>query len=211
MRESMLGRIVTMLVTVPAEWLGTLVDLVEKLLGKDAGAEWFSALGRFLRKENAWDGKKNLLHFLSTIAVKGSKKFVVKDAFRINTDPSQRVRISYLGDNFKAWMLGKVEESVDDATLRLHELLEASRDIPIVAELGNEEGVEIFLAHFYEVLAAKQAVGDLTWTVGYARDKNGVLCAVHAFWFGGGWDVGAFSLGLPSWWCLGYRFVSRNS
>ena len=212
MRESMLGRIVTLVVTIPVEWLGVLVDLLEKLLGKDAGAEWFAALGRFLRKENAWgDGKKNLLRLLSTIAVKGSKKFVAKDAFRINSDPSQRVRISYLGDNFKAWMLGKVEENVDDAILRLHELLETSRDIPIVAELGNEEGVEIFLAHFYEVLAAKQVANDLTWTVGYARDKNGVLCAIYAYWYDDGWHVSAGSLGDQGRWLDGCRFLSRNS
>lgn len=211
MRESMLGRIVTLVVTVPAEWLGTLVDLLEKLLGKEAGQDWFTALGKFLRKEEAWSGKKSILRSLSTLAVKGAKKFVAKDAFRVNTDPSQRVRISYLGENFKRRFIPKVEENVEDATLRVHELLEGSRDVPIVAELGNEEGVEIALQHFYETLAAKQAAGDFTWTVGYARDKDGVLCPVGARWDGVGWDVGASSLGRPGGWGQGLRFLSRNS
>lgn len=211
MYENMLGRIVTQIVTVPAEWLGTLVDLLEKLLGKEAGQDWFTALGKFLRKEDAWSGKKSILRSLATIVVKGSKKFVAKDAFRVNTDPSQRVRISYLGENFKRQFLPKVEENVPDATLGVHELLEVSCDMRIVAELGYEGGVEIFLEHFYETLAAKQAVNDLTWTVGYARDKDGVLCPVYASWGGGGWDVEAYSLGGPGRWDQGNRFLSRNS
>ncbi|MCR4274739.1 MAG: hypothetical protein NUW02_01685 [Candidatus Campbellbacteria bacterium] len=210
MRESMLGRIVVMIVTVPAEWLGMLVDLLEKLLGK-AGAEWFTALGRFLRKEEVWSGKKNLLRFLFTSKVAGSKKFVAKDAFRINMDLGQRTRISHLGENFKRQFLSKVEENVDDTTLCLHELLKTSRDIPIVAELGNEEGVEIFLAHFCEVLAVKQAVGNLTLTVSYVRDKDDVLCAVFGEWLDSGWIVEADYLGSPDRWGQGICFVSRLS
>src|SRR5690606_12049524 len=120
----------------------TLVDLVEKLLGK-AGQDWFTALGKFLRKEEAWSGKKNLLRSLSIITVKGSKEFGVEDAFRINTDSSRCVRISYLGGNFKRRFLPKVEENVPDAVLGVHELLEPSHDMRVVAELGYEEGVEI--------------------------------------------------------------------
>ncbi len=54
MSDNMLGKLMKLIVTVPAEWLGTLVDLVEKLCG-DEGRKWLNALKLFLRKENPWD------------------------------------------------------------------------------------------------------------------------------------------------------------
>lgn len=53
MYDNMLGKLIKLIVTVPAEWLGTLVDLVEKLCGEE-GLKWLTALKRFLRKEDAW-------------------------------------------------------------------------------------------------------------------------------------------------------------
>jgi hypothetical protein len=52
-KETMLGRILVILVTVPAEMLGALVDLIEKLVSKE-GREWFAAFKKFLRKEEVW-------------------------------------------------------------------------------------------------------------------------------------------------------------
>lgn len=54
MDNTMLGKIVRMIVTIPAEWLGTLADLCEKLLGQEEGDMWLAALKKFLRKENPW-------------------------------------------------------------------------------------------------------------------------------------------------------------
>src|SRR3990167_11262623 len=53
MTENMLGRIVQKLVQVPAETLGPLYDLLEKLIGSKSKM-WLRALNRFLRKENPW-------------------------------------------------------------------------------------------------------------------------------------------------------------
>src|SRR3989344_7157953 len=53
MDYSMLGKLVQLIMTVPADWLGTLVDLIEKLTGKN-GKEWFDNLKLFLRKEQSW-------------------------------------------------------------------------------------------------------------------------------------------------------------
>jgi len=46
-----LFRIVELIVTVPKTMLGTLVDLLEKLTGQE-GESWFKQFKRFLRKEN---------------------------------------------------------------------------------------------------------------------------------------------------------------
>ncbi len=49
----MLGNLIKLIVTVPAEMLGTLADLVWKLTS-DKGPEWFEELKKFLRKEKTW-------------------------------------------------------------------------------------------------------------------------------------------------------------
>lgn len=56
MRNEMLGKIIILIVTVPAEWLGTLVDLLEKLVSA-TGGDWMIQLKQFLRKEPCWVGE----------------------------------------------------------------------------------------------------------------------------------------------------------
>lgn len=56
MFQDMLGKVVRAIVTLPAEWLGALGDLLEKMCSSE-GQMWFSALKRFLRKENPWELK----------------------------------------------------------------------------------------------------------------------------------------------------------
>lgn len=56
MSENMLGKVVRMITTLPADWLGALVDLSEKLGSKD-GQMWLASLKMFLRKENPWELK----------------------------------------------------------------------------------------------------------------------------------------------------------
>ncbi len=51
--NTMLGKVVKMLMTVPAEMLGSLVDMCEKLASDD-GAEWYENFRKFLRKETCW-------------------------------------------------------------------------------------------------------------------------------------------------------------
>jgi hypothetical protein len=53
MRESMLGRLVDLVVTIPVGILGILVDLAEKLLGPDQEL-WARELKKFLRREVTW-------------------------------------------------------------------------------------------------------------------------------------------------------------
>lgn len=53
MSLDMLGQVVQKLVQIPAEMLGMVHDLLEKLAGSN-GRMWWRALGRFLRRENPW-------------------------------------------------------------------------------------------------------------------------------------------------------------
>jgi len=67
-------------------------------------------------------------------------------------------------------------------------------------------------------LMAEQGNGEdgILLTNGYAnifyiRDIKGVFWAVRCLWGGGGWRVGAGSVGSPDGWIGGGRFFSRNS
>ena len=52
----MLGMLITLVVKVPEEMLGTLCDLAEKLASA-VGSKWYEELKRFLRKEACWATK----------------------------------------------------------------------------------------------------------------------------------------------------------
>ena len=55
MSKDILGSVVRKIVEVPAEMLGAICDLLEKLSG-ESGREWFVELKKFLRKEQSWVG-----------------------------------------------------------------------------------------------------------------------------------------------------------
>src|SRR3989344_2114592 len=52
-----------------------------------------------------------ILAFVGTwIAPATTEPFVVSEKFVVDTSRKAKVKISFLGNNFRAWMLGKVEE-----------------------------------------------------------------------------------------------------
>ena len=147
---------------------------------------------------------KSLLELLTTIILPATTRFIARDHFKVDISPEAPVQIAYLGDNFKNHFLGKVEENVPEARVRIHRLIRPSLDAPIVAALGEKH--EAFLAHLHQLLLRqpKGEQGDLL-TDGYAnifyvRDAGNTLWAVGARWCGGGWRVDANSVGSPREW-----------
>ena len=148
---------------------------------------------------------KRRLKFIRTISFSAIENFVAAEKFR-EGETVDGIKVGWLGDNFKTFFLKKVEKSIPALTMREHELVTRSRDPAIITELGGEERVETFLAHFWASL--KTADREL-WHVRYIRDVNGVLWAVRAGWFSGGLSTGADLLDRPNEWGVGYRFLSR--
>lgn len=160
---------------------------------------------------------KKLLERLSvTIALPTVNSFTANEHFVVNTSAKTKVKISWLGDNFKKHFLPKVEESAVVAEeLAVHKLLKASYDPAIITALGDEAKVEVTLGQFFAAFA-KQPHGEdgslLTngyVNVGYVRDIKCVLWAVRGFWSGGGWRFEASSLDYPRRWDAGHQFLSR--
>ena len=149
-------------------------------------------------------------------SVPGTKKFVAKEHYVIDTTETARVRISYLGDNFKKYLRSKVERDISPFDLKMQVLRRPQTDLPKNVEepgtifgLGGLDKADIGLYAFFETLAHKQAIGDFTWTVGFAYDDNGVLWAVRADWCGDGWGVEASSPGNRGGGGVGGEFLSR--
>ncbi len=152
---------------------------------------------------------EKLLESVASFKVPGAKEFIAKKRFVVDTSENARVRISWLGGNFKTNFLGKTETNVVECELKLKKLRKASLDASIIVEQGGEEKAEISLCEYYETLAHKQATRDFSWLVAYIRDVNGILWAVSARWGGGGWRVEAYSVDYPRGWDAGCEFVSR--
>ena len=218
MKKDMLGAVVRKVVDIPVEMLGVIYDLAEKLLG-ESGQEWLVELKRFLRKENCWTDEivKTILEFVGTVAVTlTAGKFIAKDNFVVNVNKNARVKISYLGDNFRENFLGKIENLVGDISLAYHNLKESSRDIPIISELGGEELVETVLGVVFSLMCQQPNGEDgVLLNNGYAnifyvRDKSRVLWTVRVDWYGGGWGGLALSVDYPREWNDGGRVFSCN-
>jgi hypothetical protein len=66
MSKDILGSVVQKIVKTPAEMLGVICDLLEKLSG-EFGREWFIELKKFLRKEQSWVGvvEEKILRLIS--------------------------------------------------------------------------------------------------------------------------------------------------
>jgi hypothetical protein len=159
-----------------------------------------------------------LLTTVGTVSVATTDKtFVAKEKFVISHKADAKVKIFYLGNNFKSWFLGKVEQPIVGSDLRVHRLVKNSVDTPIITELGGEAKVETTLTEMFSLME-KQGdgqAGDLLTNsyanIFYIRDVEGVLRAVGCYWSDDSWRVDALPLDRPSEWSVGSQVFSRNS
>jgi hypothetical protein len=145
-----------------------------------------------------------------------TEEFVAKDHF-IVTGKKAKVKISFMGDNFRNNFLGKTEESTPETTLCQYGLKKSSRDIPIISELGGEDIAETTLSAMFALMELQPdgETGTLLTNgcanIFYVRDSYGVLWAVSCDWPVDGWDVCAHSVVGPEIWFVGGLVFSRNS
>jgi len=139
----------------------------------------------------------------SVIPATITKKFVVQDNFKADISENAKVKISYLGGNFKSWFWGKVEDPFAGSVLFGRQLKKNLVDDLIIAELGGHEKAETTMAEIYAMMEhqANGKTGDLLisdWSnIFFVRDVNSTLRAVRVSWRDGGWDVCAYSINYP--------------
>ncbi|MCX6809885.1 MAG: hypothetical protein NTZ65_04030 [Candidatus Berkelbacteria bacterium] len=135
---------------------GPLKDLHEKLSGEE-GLVWLEKLKKFLRKENPWAEVQKvvvaLLKFVKTVELPAVGAFKPEDHFKVTPERERKtakVVIGYVSDNVKALIKGRLEPEEAQATIRIHELCQASVDDPILAELG--ENVKTGLNRMFQII-----------------------------------------------------------
>lgn len=138
-----------------------------------------------------------------------SEKFVASELFVENTDKRAAVKISFMSDEFKNRMLGKVEDPALAVTLRCHKLLKKSYDIDIIGVLGGVKKCEVGLVQIYAWMKQRGDHGG--YAVFWVRDIHGELCAVRVFWHDAGWSLCVYSVGCPHGWLVGDLVFSSNS
>ena len=154
--------------------------------------------------------QSNLLKRIAIVSARGATRFVAEDHLK-------SANVGWTGDNFKKLFLKKTEENVGDAAIAIDRLERASKDAPIMTELGAR--AEIKLAHFFSLLEAqsKGREGDLavdgSANIAYIIGNDGNFWAVIANWCSGHryWSVEADSVGAPHEWRAGHRVFSCDS
>ncbi len=136
-------------------------------------------------------GKAILERLSLTIAIPAVKDFVVREHFVVDISSKAKLKISYLGENFRKICLPMVEkDEVAAEILTANRILEQSFDHVIIAFLGDEPKVGISLGQFFTAFAQQPngayhpipTNGDAL--IGYIR---GFEWAVIGRWYNDGW------------------------
>jgi hypothetical protein len=152
---------------------------------------------------DAPDPKTSLLQPLETAVIPATTAPVaIRDYFKKNT----KVKIASIWSEFKSRFFDKTEKPMAEVTYRKYKLLRISPDGPIIAELGGETKVEgTFTAAFALLERQGNGAAGILQTNGYAnifyaRDKDGVLCAIRIGWADSGWLIDAIPVKDPLAW-----------
>lgn len=145
-----------------------------------------------------------------------TEKFVARDKFRVDTWKKTKVKISYLGNNFKEWFLSKIENPFSGSTISSRKLEKNIFDGLILAELGGNEAAETTLTEIYAAMEAQphgesgNLLNDGCANIFYVNDINSTLRAVMVFWHIDGWSVNADLVEGPGLWFADYHVFSRK-
>lgn len=154
-----------------------------------------------------------LTRLLGVAPLPGTARFVAAQHFRESVARDARVKILWIGRNFRRNFLGKVEENIRPTEIGIHRLRRAARDTSIIAAIG--ERYETRLAHLWRLLARQPNGEDGPLTtrgvpnVFYIRAATGRLWAVDAVWSGAGWEIGASTIDDARPWGAGRQIISR--
>lgn len=162
--------------------------------------------------------KEKILEVMSAVKVSANVElFIAKEKFVVNIGSDAKVKISYLGENFRKRFLGKIEKPNAENTMHFGKLLKNSLDDDIIDELGGKDNAKGMLCQMFSLIEVQSNGEDgVLLTNGYANifyvlDDEGVLWAVCCNWLGDGWGVNASSVDDSSVWPVGDRVFSCNS
>jgi hypothetical protein len=147
--------------------------------------------------------KTVLTQFLEDALIPATTEpFFVRNQFKTGAG----VKFATIWGDFKAHFLVKIENPRPAVKLRKYKLLAFAPDGPIIAELGGETRVECTLSAAFALLL-RQPGGQPGFlqtngfaNIFYARNDQGVLCAVRIGLADDGWVVDAIPVADPLAW-----------
>jgi len=204
--------------------LGILMDICNLLIGRES-ENFHADLKVFVRN---WGKTKvpvpvaveKFLEFLGTKTIRATtSRFVASQHFVVNTTKNAKPKISYIGENFTKWFLGKdgiTEEPKGQSKLCYHRLTKSLSDPSIITELGGEEKSNVALSEVDDLMSSQPngEAGTLLTDVHtndfYIYDKHGVLRVVHVYLNDDGWRVLAYETSKLCELFAGDRVFSRK-
>lgn len=154
-----------------------------------------------------------LTRLLGVAPVPGASRFVAAQHFRESVAREARVKVLWIGRNFRQHFLGKTEVNVRPTEIGIHRLRRSARDPSIIAGIGERH--ETRLAHVWWMLSRQPngQTGALALhgvpNVFYVRAVDGTLWAIDVVWSGAGWEIGASAIDDPRPWGAGRQIMSR--
>lgn len=142
-----------------------------------------------------------------------SEIFIAQEKFVINEYKDVPMRIARVGEMFREWFLGKIEDPMGETVIRRHKIKEATRTTPIIEELGGEGKVETTLTEMYAWMEREEKDKKRDTCIGpkvfFVRDAKGNLRVAMAS-RGAGWLLGANDLVTITKWSPGDEVFSRS-
>jgi hypothetical protein len=118
--------------------------------------EMFGRISEMSVSEYVSQSQSQLLPLLipvGTVSIAATAiSFVTKDRFVVDAKKELAVKISYLGDNFKAWFIDKTEAPFMGSTLRYGKLSRQSLAGPIIDALGGGAKAETSLTELFALM-----------------------------------------------------------
>ena len=218
--DNMLDKIMKLVVTVREDYLGTLVDLLEKVAGRDA-EKWMKNLRLFLRKESVdWNDKvKNTIRNLKNLAL---KEVVTVPGYSFKRADFLAGKLGW--KLYKGYGFSKIEaelQQYETISCPMHSrevftLTKNMYDSEIQAELNQpsyptvEEVVASFISRINMWASHKSSKHGLLVdgyaNIEHARASDGRVVAVDCYFGGGEWVFSCSGLDEDGRWLGGRQF-----
>jgi hypothetical protein len=147
--------------------------------------------------------RTRLLEPLEFLVIPATKTpVVIGDFFKRNSG----VKLASVFGEFKSRFFEKIEKPVAEVIYRKHKLLRTSPEGPIITELGGETNVAGTVTAALSLLQRQGNSGtgfletNGNANIFYARDREGVLCAIRIGWAEDGWVLDAIPAKDPVAW-----------
>lgn len=137
--------------------------------------------------------------------LRAKKRFIARKKFVVNR--RGELPTSAISDSFKENFLAHVETDINAIEMRSHKLLSSLQSPQILGTLGGRRNlakIGVSLAQAFTYL--KRASRDLTY-IFFVVNVKGVIVAVSALWFSGGWIIATTPTTSLEMWKPGRRVV----